>query len=199
MPLNLIPDNAEVIELVRRHVHGPYRFVHDAMKPYVRVWPATEDESITFTPGPHFCLPQNKPETLKGMDQTRDFAVFFERGHVTLRAIGMFPTRQPVAKMLLDNMEQAQTSINTKPVLPLTMERLQRNVETLRAADPLNEILQREDVHPEHGDYLVIPQGSVYAHDTLPSWVVKSRHIQDIYVVKPRLGVDKPIGQRSYT
>lgn len=52
----------------------------------------------------------------------------------------------------------------------------------------LEALCQREDLHPELGDYLVIPPDLSSALAPLPPWVAVTTHVDALRTVKPRLG-----------
>lgn len=210
MPLEFIPDYSGIKSILDRQVQGAYRFVHDARKPYVRIGPAFPDEPITVHQGTGLRLHGGRTRGLKGVDAMMDFAVMLVDDSEELVEV-VTPLQQASAQNALDSVAQTMSASVHQPLnkalnapqVPqplLTMEGVQKAQQALQKIPPivpiihiLDDICAREDVHHELGDYLVIPDGSVSAYEPIPAWVVKSSHVEQVYVVKPRLGIDKPI------
>ena len=77
MPLELIPDHQEILAILQHAIQGPYRFLHHALIPYVRIGPAQDTVPIIITPSAAMRLAFRGPTTLQGRAQTLDLAVVF--------------------------------------------------------------------------------------------------------------------------
>lgn len=208
MPLEMIPHNREIIAILDAHVQGQYRFVHDARLPYVRIGPAHETAPITIRAAATLKLLGHGSTTkrLQGLGSTVDFGVIDDDGPIRL---GEVPWRIAA----LDHLDLVHR-VPSKPIEHLTRARppsraptrqqavLHPSLKPVPASTPdvsipehLHDVCTREDLHPELGDYLVVPRMSHLAFKVVPTWVVKSDYVEQVHVVKPRIGVDKPITQ----
>ena len=90
MHFDLMPDNRGIIAILNESVEGPYRFVHNAFIPYVRLAPATDTELITIWSSSRLQLmrPEDHARQLSGRDAVLDFAVVFHGGSETLQELG---------------------------------------------------------------------------------------------------------------
>lgn len=221
--LDLIPDNQGIIAILNNAIEGPYRFVHNALMPYVRVAPATETEPITIrsSPGLRLMLPEAEVKHLSGRDAVLDFAVMFSGSGEMLQELG----RRAV---MLDSIDP-QHPLSHRPLPARGVPRRSFTLGTPRAVDvpeggapsrppkpspsavparkrlvvdpeppvpvsfdaPVPELIDTvrcaEDIQPDLGDYLVIPEQSVPHDEPLPPWVVRSPHVQVMHVHKRRL------------
>jgi hypothetical protein len=100
MPLDLIPDHTEIKAILARQIDGPYRFVHHALIPYVRVGPAFPDQDVKLMPAGNFELDQRKSRTLRGLENTIDFAVMFRGSSVAMVEVSSAAARAKVQKLL---------------------------------------------------------------------------------------------------
>ena len=57
----------------------------------------------------------------------------------------------------------------------------------------LSAFCAEHDVDPTQRDYVVIPKAEVAKYQPLPPWVIPSRHVQSVQVVKPRLRSDDAV------
>ena len=105
MPLQLIPGNAEILAILARSITGPYRFVHHALVPYVRIGPATNKEPITVTPSAALRLAPNGPRTLQGLTATLDLAIVFQPSLHLVDVAEMPIARQRMAQKALAALE----------------------------------------------------------------------------------------------
>jgi hypothetical protein len=223
MALPLMPDNQEILALLASHVRGPYRFVHHAWVPYVRVAPATETEPIEVHRGAQLRLAgQRASKGLLGLSATIDFAILFEAGGLALQEMSRRATQ-------LDSIDPQHALSHRPPRAmgvgrPLTLGMVRdilmeptprpapRRTMTVRVApepqgpsapmidaptsQAIAAIAQQADVHPDLGDYLVIPASQAEHYAPLPKWCVISAHVDEVRVVKPRLGVDEVVSPR---
>ena len=75
MPLDFTPDTAGIRHILETHLDGPYRFIHHALIPYVRVGPAVADVPLTVRHGPGLRLHGGRDRRLSGLHDTLDCAV----------------------------------------------------------------------------------------------------------------------------
>lgn len=233
MPLewNLIPDNTAITAILAASIEGPYRFVHHALIPYVRVGPAQASATITVHGGPLVTLLDAQASLqLRGIEQTRDFAVMLHGiDGVSLRevawrataldAIDPVPrlpevatTRLPRAKpprrigtvpaashMPIINGRYARLAVAPKPSVPSPMPPVvpapqapgpMRTVD-LTIPDAWRAFCETHDVHPEQGDYVVLPVDQVDAYPPRPAWVATTPSVSVVHLIKPRSGEDR--------
>lgn len=203
MTLDLIPGHQELMDILAAQVDGPSRVVHDALKPYVEVQPASPGEAITIHAGPRLRLmPQAPSRTVRGAATVR-FVILFDVDGVRLAEVSppdpRVLTRAPRAIHLgqpsggvvpegqaLEGRASRARARPTPTPAPLVMApEPDRSPAELTIPAAWIEVCAREDVHPELGDYLVIPQAMAVS-DALPRWVVRSPHVATVSVVKPR-------------
>jgi hypothetical protein len=233
--LTFIPDQSGVRVMMDRiaqtlavAVQGPYRLVHHAMLPYVRIAPATPTEPVIIQAHPdlRLDLAHGESRRLCGLDDVLDCGVSFSgvlqelgRRAVALDSVDPLhpmsrrrppavgvprhrlpPDPTPPAREVPEGgVVKARRAVQTNP---LAAPRLVVVPEAPPSVPPvtdvpvpelLAQVCQAEDVHPDLGDYLVIPMTCVPASEPLPSWVVRY-DVPQIRVVKPRLKVDRPAG-----
>ena len=215
MPLNLIPGNREIIDLLASHVTGPYRFVHHAMVPYVRISPSSE-EPVTVR-GSETVQVHGGTRTLQGLHDVLDFAVMFVGSGIHLMDVGMTPSKRRIAASSLAGIEGARVAAEgqapegwssaTKPprhTRPKVMTMVtapqpepprQPEATVLPVPAWLETIRVDEDVDPDQRDYLVIPETRA-PKEPLPAWVVVSARVDAVHVVKPRLDEDRVLVEK---
>jgi hypothetical protein len=220
MHFDFVPDNQAIIAILKAHVQGPYRVVHHALMPYVRIAPSTAGESITVRSGPQLRLMRtdDQAKELSGRDDVCDFAVIFQGSGVVLNELGRRATmldsidpahplshRPPLGhgvprRSFSLGTPQAQetpeggfTATPSTPPIPTPQPQLviapaPVPPPTVEAPVPalLETVRQAEDVHPDLGDYVVIPEHSISPEEPLPPWAVRSPHVETIHVHKPR-------------
>jgi hypothetical protein len=207
MPLDVVPDNRGLRHILAAQITGPYRFVHHALIPYVRVGPATRDAPITIRGGDELTLMTGATKELRGLENTVDFAVMFEGADVVLREV-------PYRSAALNSLAFTPMTVSPRPVAPVgegTRREQPDGGERVREPTPapvvaptpaapdfsipahLKELCAREDIQPDQGDYLVIPEAQMSQYGPLPVWVASSPHIVQVRVVKPRDRVDRPV------
>ena len=202
-----MPKNQGIIAILAEAIEGPYRFIHEARHSiYVGVGPSTADEPITIHATHRLKLRGGQTTCrLQGLDASMTFVVMLEgvddERLVEVGARAARPRLTPPPRVAPIAPVQAPLPQSVAiPAQPLKTP-LPRMVapEPPPVDAPIPELLtavcQAEAVHPELGDYLVIPTGSVPEEEPLPRWVVCSPLVEQIRIVKPRLDVDRPFGR----
>lgn len=108
-PWDLMPDQnvkSQIAAMLNKQIDGPYRFVWHALVPYVRIGPADGQQPITVNAGGGLHLKGVPSRTLQGLEQTMDFAIFFEGDGVELRDVISMPGKQLLAKRALDALDK---------------------------------------------------------------------------------------------
>jgi hypothetical protein len=100
LDLKLTPDTTEIKAILARQITGPYRFVHHALVPYVRVGPAFPDQAVTLTHSKTLRLQRRQACTLHGLEHTMDFAVMFEGRGVVLMEVSSAQDRARAQALL---------------------------------------------------------------------------------------------------
>ena len=199
---DLVPDNQGIIAILAEAIEGPYRFAHHAFSPYVTVGPSTPDRPMTIEATDRLQLKGGHARRqLKGLEDTITFAVMLG-GPESLVEVGStsLVTRPRPVVPFMPRPAPLPQSLAIPPAPLKTPPPLIVAPGAPPPADaPIPELLvavcHAEELHPELGDYLVIPTGSVPEAEPLPRWVVRSPLVEKIRVVKPRLDVDRPLGE----
>jgi hypothetical protein len=218
MALPMVPDNQEILELLRSHITGPYRVVHHAWVPYVRVGPSTETEIIEIRANAGIRLIQDaRRMRLQGLDKTVDFAIMFQGGGVALQELGRQATqldsidpqhplshrptravgvRKPLrlGKVVAEEQPEGGWPSQEVTVPPQRRQSLVvMDVPKAAVSEAVEALAAAVDLQPALGDYLVLPEGEAERYAPLPPWAVTTGYVDQVHFVKPRLGVSEPI------
>jgi hypothetical protein len=208
--LDFVPKNQGIIEILAEAIDGPYRFVHEARHSiYVGVGPSTPDEPIVIHATRRLQLRGNHASRrLQGLNASTTFVIMMEgvddERLVEVDAKAIAARRQqrlpvdPVQAPLPQSVAIPHAPLKAPPprlvVAPVTPPAV-KGPPPVDAPIPalIAAVCQAEDVHPDLGDYVVIPRTSVPETEMLPRWAVRY-DVDRIRIVKPRLGVDRPYG-----
>ena len=196
----LIPGHSEIIDLLASHVTGPYRLVHDPREPWVRVEPLqggirirSSDRLRVHTAGDSLLT-----------EAPIEFVVIFDIGGTRLAqrvvpsAALVHATRSPRREIRLgtptgDVMPEGGPSPvprvpRARHKIPPVAPSVPAPVPTvdLSIPDAWREFCVEHDLHPEQGDYVVLPVDQLDAYPPRPPWVATTPHVQDMQIVKPR-------------
>ena len=202
MPIDvtLIPGHSEIIDLLASHVTGPYRLVHDTREPWIRVEPLQGGIRITSSDRLRVHTDGDSLVT----DAPIEFVVIFDIGGIRLAqrvvpSAAMIHATRPQCREIrlgtptVDMMPEGGLSpaprvARARQKIPPAPPLVPAPVVTpdLTIPEPWRAFCETHDLHPEQGDYVVLPVDQLDAYPPRPAWVATTPHITEVQVVKPR-------------
>jgi hypothetical protein len=222
LQMPLVGDHRGVIRILAEAIDGPYDFSHQALQPWVTVWP-TGDGGITVRATPWLFLHGGAQQrSLFGSESMRLAVMFGRRGEESLMEMSAPPytctpplkdvrsrevpprhRRQPSAPQAPAPKPTPQALVvapePTPEVPSLPRARIEAALAWLSEEDvspavqALEALRVEADVQPLAGDYLIVPEGHVdEAEVSWLPWVQRSPHVDRVHVHKPRLERERP-------